>query len=900
MLLGSSRYRHLAVLFLSSVLLTLTPLSTAQAQDANILVCPRDGAVVLNADGDLEYGALPPNMPPDREQYSPQGLAGWYDLARGFVNTVQPENLPYDVIEATIEDNNLACSVRGEENCNAEEFDVGTTLRDFTEWWAPLVAVTVIGGVMAILFAIVGSIFCCCRCCGHCGGGRSKKDPQDLYMFITTVLLLLFALLCLVGVVLSFYSNEQSYDTIESFQQSVNSIVGTAVDYMNSFIDDGDTIFCQYIQVTDIALDETDRINNSLNELIDDARVDVDSVLVRLNGLSLDINVTSDILTNVSNTTQALQAQSVTLNMTLNNISASIDALRVSCEANPLVPPGGCDNIPASNIFETNADFNDLPNVTQELNEVQESLDGIDISSSIQQGRDEFDRITGDIQSEVNIHLGGLDESSDSSGVLGALTDANDTLFDTRNRVVGDIREVIMNNQTLEDCPDIFGGGFGSDIEVNVGFIRQCYFNQIFDRVQEYDVYRYALGIIICCMALLSVVLTLVGIALGVVGWRKDRSPDSRTRVSHCGGIVLLVNIGLMFLFGFVLLILSCLAFFFGANMQKICQAIEPSEYELFDRIVDNQEVWEGSLLGETVLGSGEILSLSDALRSCENNEALYTAFNLSSLFDVRMEVLNTTETFSELEQQLNDTIDSFDYTSDSFLDNSTRSALNDFTAASVESINITAFTDTLANDVLSFNLTVIIDTLRNLNNTFTSASQPGLASATDNIVVQLEDIEGNQLPAIEMNVDLLERQVAQLSTHINGVVSDTNAVVDDIDGLVMNLTGAEFRERIRSIATTTLNNLEGYINSFLNHTATLIETDVGQCRPLTTIYLNAYDVVCNEAVDGLNGYWWSLGFCALCFIPLIILAAIASTHYLKQNRGIDDDAYPEYPMKSY
>jgi hypothetical protein len=226
-----------------------------------------------------------------------------------------------------------------------------------------------------------------------------------------------------------------------------------------------------------------------------------------------------------------------------------------------------------------------------------------------------------------------------------------------------------------------------------------------------------------------------------------------------------------MFLFGFVLLILSCLAFFFGANMQKICQAIEPSEYELFDRIVDNQEVWEGSLLGETVLGSGEILSLSDALRSCENNEALYTAFNLSSLFDVRMEVLNTTETFSELEQQLNDTIDSFDYTSDSFLDNSTRSALNDFTAASVESINITAFTDTLANDVLSFNLTVIIDTLRNLNNTFTSASQPGLASATDNIVVQLEDIEGNQLPAIEMNVDLLERQVAQLSTHINGVV---------------------------------------------------------------------------------------------------------------------------------
>ena len=38
----------------------------------------------------------------------------------------------------------------------------------------------------------------------------------------------------------------------------------------------------------------------------------------------------------------------------------------------------------------------------------------------------------------------------------------------------------------------------------------------------------------------------------------------------------------------------------------------------------------------------------------------------------------------------MNETIDSFNYTSDSFLDNSTRSALNDFTASNVDSINIT------------------------------------------------------------------------------------------------------------------------------------------------------------------------------------------------------------------
>ena len=67
----------------------------------------------------------------------------------------------------------------------------------FGEWWAPLIAVTVLGGVMAMLFGLVGAIFWCCRCCGQCGGGRSKQEPQDKYMLVVTILLLLLALLLL-------------------------------------------------------------------------------------------------------------------------------------------------------------------------------------------------------------------------------------------------------------------------------------------------------------------------------------------------------------------------------------------------------------------------------------------------------------------------------------------------------------------------------------------------------------------------------------------------------------------------------------------------------------------------------------------------------------------------------
>lgn len=47
-------------------------------------------------------------------------------------------------------------------------------------------------------------------------------------------------------------------------------------------------------------------------------------------------------------------------------------------------------------------------------------------------------------------------------------------------------------------------------------------------------------------------------------------------------------------------------------------------------------------------------------------------------------------QVFDELRLQLNETIDSFDYETDSFLDNETREALTNFSDSRVDAINIT------------------------------------------------------------------------------------------------------------------------------------------------------------------------------------------------------------------
>ena len=54
---------------------------------------------------------------------------------------------------------------------------------------------------------------------------------------------------------------------------------------------------------------------------------------------------------------------------------------------------------------------------------------------------------------------------------------------------------------------------------------------------------RYAVGIVICSISLFTILFVLLGVAFGMIGFRKNIDPPDRTRISHCGGICLLVYI---------------------------------------------------------------------------------------------------------------------------------------------------------------------------------------------------------------------------------------------------------------------------------------------------------------------------------------------------------------------
>ena len=52
---------------------------------------------------------------------------------------------------------------------------------------------------------------------------------------------------------------------------------------------------------------------------------------------------------------------------------------------------------------------------------------------------------------------------------------------------------------------------------------------------------RYAFGIIVCSLSLVTIGLIWIGITCGLLGFKKGHTPSERSSLSNCGGIFLLM-----------------------------------------------------------------------------------------------------------------------------------------------------------------------------------------------------------------------------------------------------------------------------------------------------------------------------------------------------------------------
>lgn len=133
----------------------------------------------------------------------------------------------------------------------------------------------------------------------------------------------------------------------------------------------------------------------------------------------------------------------------------------------------------------------------------------------------------------------------------------------------------------------------------------------------------------------------------------------------------------------------------------------------------------------------------------------------------------------------------------------------------------------------------------------------------------------------------------------LDSALMQINTTQEEVLVLVANVT-----DSIPVVIEAFVDDTIGTVEQFVSYTANTLRSDALRCGPLSNVYVGAINLVCRQNLNSLNGFWFSLGWCALFFLPLAILLIVLSKHF-RQHKDVDEilrgnEEYPEYQLEAY
>ncbi|XP_065919096.1 prominin-1-like isoform X2 [Dysidea avara] len=744
------------------------------AQKAAARLVSRIVNFTLAENGSVIFQPLPPARVVSVEVNGESGgLKGWANLANSFVDGVRSGSLPYDVILPVLNssvDSPIATAscVSTQRRTGSGDFELKDVLEDFGKWWAPLLIVTFLGPVISLVFIIIGCCFCCCRCCDKCGGDLKQKhrDKNDLRCFILYIMLVLCVCLLFIGVVFAFVSNKKVNDSVRSFNTTVN----TAIDDSLNFIDDTQ-------MQANATIDRYDEINTFVQCQIDNSHVTIGALVLDVfeGAVTPLINNSLELAADLDNSINALRIVNTTvaklLNLTkalqteLDDLANNIQTLKTNCHKAGL--GSACNKIPNEQ-YTVKVDYTVVDDVTSVLNRLEQIGD---IRKQALEANATFYSIPCDIRDQVQ--------------------DQAKEILDQAEEFRNSIRKIAHDIE--QELSDILNeDGFVGDIRTQSGDIQED--------LNEYDAPRYAVSVVICSQTLIVILILIVGLVLGATGFKRNTEPPNRTQLSHYGGITLIYcGVPLMFIFAVILLLLTSITFFLGANMLKVCYSISedpPNDdipsYELFSKIVDNSDLWGGSLLGCFILDNSSIsLSVTDILNGCKANQAVYKVAQLRLRPSLNLdEVINITKQIPDLQDLFDDLQDEVNFNLDQILSQDTRDSLNSFANAGLNTLDYLTYVDQITSQLSTMNVSKAISDMETVKYQFYLNKQPGFGNDTQGIIDEIIRINQTTIAEINNYTKLLEQQIIVLNetavesqSRVQEVLVNANATFEQLNG---------------------------------------------------------------------------------------------------------------------
>ncbi|XP_061940582.1 prominin-like protein isoform X19 [Apis cerana] len=729
-----------------------------------------------------------------------------------------------------------------------------------------LAGLTFVGLLLAAILPCVGLFFCCCRCAGHCGARSQPFDKKHDHCrkVLLSMVLIAVATIILFGVVCAFVTNEYMQDGTKELPNNVEVSLKDVKLYLSSTKE----------EINKILKTNFDELEINLNNILQaSGRIVTEQLAEYSHAVSLT-NL-SDIVAGLESIKEDLKTmQTITRDLRTN--ASQLDIVVRGVKNNLLHTLAACKTQNCKQVlhdykvnqmsvqvdFDKYMDryFPKLPNVTSALNNITMLMKD-NIVSEVSQGKESFLKIQKDIQYAVNQTIPVVSASIRNAGDFLADLARNMTML--IDRINNDIDKVYMKQIDVAR----------TNIDQYSPY-RQMYFPS-----------RYYLGLGISGILLTVLMCLTFGLFCGICGKRPDGYGDDCCNKGS-GARFLMMAVWIIFLLTSILMVITVIHMVVGVLAQRaVCEPLKnPQDNRMFalvDEIVQIKKILYPNKPNADV-------NMSYIITNCHRNETLYKVLKLNYLFDV-----NTLREYTG-RYDINNTIQQLRRKISLspgvvILTESAKSKLNDLAQSGLSDIKFYQYVEILADNITNINLEHLAKQLLDVSTELPKGQDDIRASLEKNAL----DLAYYHEHLVKPMAMLSEQLAAKAVTLEEKIKFNHSSMAEAIHNLVDEVTKAQKflnedgPEYVQQLATKFGNAFLRQVDDFLERVIDHALFHVGKCTPVSNAYNATLVAGCSKILDPFNGFWVSVGWCLILFIPTIVLCVKLSALYQKS------DPYP-------
>ncbi|XP_036912646.1 prominin-2 isoform X1 [Sturnira hondurensis] len=751
---------------------------------------------------------------------TPGPLDHLYGTVRRFLSAVQPKPFPTELARALL---NEPASVKVDE---VVRYETG------------YLVCAVIAGLYLLVVPTAGLCFCCCRGRRRRCGGRVKMEHKDMACERGTLMtfLLLTTLVLLIGVVCAFVTNQRVHEQMGLSAKAVPETLLSLRGLVSDVPQELQAVAQQFSLPQKRVLKDLDGVATSIGSTIHtQLRSTVYEVLASLLSLGHALQVSVDHL-------RALNATLVELWEGQQELDQAVRMHRERLHA--LLQEPGCqscaETLSRVHDLELGADFSQVPQVDDVLHHLK-GVPEANFSSMVQEENGTFNALP----------------------LLASLQMAD---------VVTELKKVVAQQpEGLKTMAKIFphweaASRWSQALEKAENSSRPY-----LKEVQRYEKYRWIVGCVLCSAVLLVVVCNLVGLNLGIWGLSAREHPSHLEAKGRAGARILMVGVGLSFLFAGPLILLVFSTFLVGGNVQTlVCRSWESGELYEF---VDTPGNLPSSMNLPHLLGLKKNISILLAYQQCRKGAPLWKVLQLNDSYDLER-YLDMSQYMARLEQELQNL--TVDVKSLDLLSPAGHRDLRALQSSELGNIHYSSFFTQIQKPVVN---TSVEQLARELE---------GLAQSQGDSVLgkQLQQEAQGLGNFYQEKVLPQQRLVAKLNISVRALAFSAPSLQLETSGVLDRVT--HLKEELPAWAARILKNESkcfltremGYFFQYVAWVREEVTQRIATCQPLSGALDNGRAILCDMMADPWNASWFCLAWCTFLLVPSIIFAIKTSKYF--------------------